>query len=224
MQLRGRFRQAVRVALEATARGSTWRRQNKNVVRGCCSCCCPFSLLRRTTGRGRVGKAELLFSRFEKFAAGQWELLYQEAADATRLDKPRVPVEFTEAKRAQAACHKSPTGRKSPEPGSASREPVLAEGTDHTHRLLQDRRPQVVSRPVPAEVLNFEPDRPVQLDLKAFFTSLRSAARGSSPGPGGCTYEHLKVLLDEVDTTEFLFEVCCAPSPRREFQQKWQEC
>ena len=26
-----------------------------------------------------------------------------------------------------------------------------------------------------------------------FLTSLKSAARGSSPGPGGCTYEHLKV-------------------------------
>ena len=40
-------------------------------------------------------------------------------------------------------------------------------------------------------------------------TSLRSAARGSSPGPGGCTYEHLKVFLDEEDTVELLHDVCC---------------
>ena len=38
--------------------------------------------------------------------------------------------------------------------------------------------------------------------------SLKSAPRGSSPGPGGCTYEHLKVLLDESDTMELLFAVC----------------
>ena len=28
----------------------------------------------------------------------------------------------------------------------------------------------------------------------------------ASPGPGGCTHEHLKTLLDDTDTTELLFE------------------
>ena len=57
--------------------------------------------------------------------------------------------------------------------------------------------------------MNFEPERPVQLDPEMFLTSLKSAARGSSPGPGGCTYEYLKVLLDEADTAELLYDVCC---------------
>ena len=36
--------------------------------------------------------------------------------------------------------------------------------------------------------------------------SLKSSPRGSSPGPGGCTYEHLKVLMDDVDTFGLLYE------------------
>ena len=35
---------------------------------------------------------------------------------------------------------------------------------------------------------------------------LKTAPGGSSPGPGGCTYEHLKVLMDDQDTLELLFE------------------
>ena len=70
------------------------------------------------------------------------------------------PVEFTEAKRAQAACHKVRLGEVS-RARQCLTGAVLAEGTDHTFRL-QDRRPQVVSTPVPAE-----PDRPIQLDRKA---------------------------------------------------------
>ena len=44
------------------------------------------------------------------------------------------------------------------------------------------------------------------LDRDAFLRSLKTAPRGSSPGPGGCTYEHLKVLMDDQDTLELLFE------------------
>ena len=48
----------------------------------------------------------------------------------------------------------------------------------------------------------------MKLDRPKFFVSLKSAPRGSSPGPGGCTYEHLRILLDDVVTTELLFEAC----------------
>ena len=36
--------------------------------------------------------------------------------------------------------------------------------------------------------------------------SFKSAPKGSSPGPGGCTSEHLWALLDDVDTFKLLFE------------------
>ena len=39
-------------------------------------------------------------------------------------------------------------------------------------------------------------------------SSLKSAPRGSSPGPGGWTYEHLKGMLDDTDTFEWLLSAC----------------
>ena len=48
--------------------------------------------------------------------------------------------------------------------------------------------------------------QPVQVDRKNFMRSLKSAPKGSSPGPGGCTYEHLRALLEDVDTFKLLFE------------------
>ena len=48
----------------------------------------------------------------------------------------------------------------------------------------------------------------MKLDRQKFFESLKSAPHGSSPGPGGCTCEHLRILLDDVVTTELLFEAC----------------
>ena len=74
---------------------------------------------------------------------------------------------------------------------------ALAPGNDQTLQELQRRRDQEVVRPLSQEVSEFEPERPVILDRPTFLTSLKSAPRGSSPGLGGCTYEHLKTLLDE---------------------------
>ena len=50
----------------------------------------------------------------------------------------------------------------------------------------------------------------LQLERNVLLTSLNSAAGGSSPERGGCTHENVKVLLDESDTVELLFEVCCS--------------
>ena len=69
-------------------------------------------------------------------------------------------------------------------------------------------RPQFQRRKLPPEVLEFEPQTPVELDRKTFFDSLRSSPRGSSGGPGGCTYEHLKLLLDDSDATDLFVAVC----------------
>ena len=64
---------------------------------------------------------------------------------------------------------------------------------------------QVVARELPEAVRTFEPESPVTVDRKIFLKCLKSAPRGASPGPGGCTYEHLKTLLDDTDTMELLF-------------------
>ena len=83
---------------------------------------------------------------------------------------------------------------------------ALAPGNDATLQELQSRRPQEVQRDIPREVLESHPDVPVQLDRKIFMNSLKSAPRGSAPGPGGWTYEHMRVLLDDADTFNLFFE------------------
>ena len=78
-------------------------------------------------------------------------------------------------------------------------------GNDTTFQDAED--PQIPIAPLPEEVLNFQPEVPVH-DRKTFLSSLNSAPRGSSPGPGGWTCEHLKGMLDDTDTFEWLLSVC----------------
>ena len=60
----------------------------------------------------------------------------------------------------------------------------LAPKCEETFRELQARRPQFQRGELPPEVLEFEPQTPVELHRKAFFDSLRSSPRGfSGPGP-----------------------------------------
>ena len=82
----------------------------------------------------------------------------------------------------------------------------LAPWTEAMFQFLQARRPQVVARELPEAVQTFEPESLVTVDRKIFSKCLKSAPRGASPRPGGCTYEHLKTLLDDTDTMELLFE------------------
>ena len=166
----------------------------------------PFMLLRRPIGQGRVGKEELSI-RFDKFSDGQWGLLAHEALKSIESERPRMPRQETAETRGKTACQKIRMGEV-----SRARQyltgATLAPGNDQTLQELQRRRDQEVVRPLSQEVLEFDPERPVILDRPTFLTSLKSAPRGSSPGPGGCTYEHLKTLLDESDTTELLFGAC----------------
>ena len=46
------------------------------------------------------------------------------------------------------------------------------------------------------EDLAFQPQRPLSLDRQALASSLRSARKGSAPGPSGTTSEDLRLLLD----------------------------
>ena len=77
---------------------------------------------------------------------------------------------------------------------------ALAPGTEETLAEMQNNRPQVVFRELTEEVLNSDPDVRVTLDRKLLLQSLRTAPRGSSPGPGGFTYEHARVLLEALNS------------------------
>ena len=77
---------------------------------------------------------------------------------------------------------------------------------------MQDRRPHEVVREIPADVLNFQPETPVVLGRSIFLKSLQTARRGSSPGPGGYTNEHFKVLILMDDTDAFALFLKAASS------------
>ena len=114
-------------------------------------------------------------------------------------------TEPTDKQKAEVACRKVRLGEVSRARHCLTGSP-LAPGTDDTYRELQSKRPQHISRELPQSVREFSPDTPLALDRDAFLKSLKTAPRGSSPGPGGCTYEHLRVLVDDQDTMDLLFE------------------
>ena len=68
---------------------------------------------------------------------------------------------------------------------------------------------------IPAAVREFQPEVPVWLDKTIFLKSLKSARRGSSPGPGGWTYEHLKILMDEMDVFNLVFKAASSVAQGR---------
>ena len=140
----------------------------------------PYMLLRNPRGAGRVGKDELSCRL----------TLLEDARRATQTERPLCPSNRTPERRAHEACQKVRLGEVS-RARQCLTGAALAPGNEDTFRALQDRRPQQVIRPLTQEVLNFEPEVPVHM----FLTSLKSAPRGSSPGPGGCTYEHSMELL-----------------------------
>ena len=138
----------------------------------------PFWLLRRPFSRGRVGKAELS-QRFDLFIGGQWDELHQEAMRDAIPSRSHPVGAPTVEKKARMACQKVRIGEVSRARKCLTGASV-APGKDDTFRELQDRRPQVQRRELPREVLEFVPERLVDLDRKTFFDSLRSAPRGSS--------------------------------------------
>ena len=160
-------------------------------------------LLRRPQGEGRVSKEELC-RRCDLFAEGQWETLVDGAVACVTLPTPKREAP-TDKQKAELACRKTRLGEVSRARHCLTGSP-LAPGTEDTWQELQSKRPQRISRELPQWVREFNPDTPLALDRDAFLRSLKTAPRGSSPGPGGCTYEHLKVLMDDQETLELLFE------------------
>ena len=137
--------------------------------------------------------------------SAKWGELMREATASVSNEHRVSPSRDSDQPRAEAACRKVQLGEV-----SRARQCLtgasLAPGTEATFREMQSRRPQEVQRPIPREVLEFQPATPLVADRKKFLTSLKSAPRGASPGRGGCTYEHLSILLDDRDTFELLFE------------------
>ena len=74
---------------------------------------------------------------------------------------------------------------------------ALAPWSEATFQEMQSKRPQQIQRPL--HRMRTQPSASGSENLDGKFEE-------SSPGRGGCTYEHLRALLDDVDTFKLLFE------------------
>ena len=144
-----------------------------------------------------MGKSELVGSRADRFAAGRWAELVHDAthhqfARGSRGERSEEDECERRGKAAQARVQRGQVSRARQLAGAK-----LAPKDQTTLNELLGRRPQEQLREIPADVMSFELETPVQLDRKIFATCLRGSPSGSSPGPGGCTNEMLRVVLDD---------------------------
>ena len=86
---------------------------------------------------------------------------------------------------------------------------AMAPGDATTLAALKnpERRPPTPLDPVPQDVLNYQPPEKAKLEKKQFLETLRGALRGSAAARTGLRFEHLKVLLDEEEATDLLYQL-----------------
>ena len=165
----------------------------------------PIMLLHRPRGTGAVGRSELSH-RTEEFARGHWRALIEAALrDSPAQSRARPERSDTEerelrGKAAQARVQRGQVPRARQELTGAA----LAPKNEATLQELRAQRPQEQVQPILQEVFDFVPTAEVNLNAKLFATCLREAPSGSSPGPGGCTNEMLKVCLDNTEALHLL--------------------
>ena len=82
---------------------------------------------------------------------------------------------------------------------------ALAPGNETTlEQLRESRRLQCAPEPLLHDVRVYEPAVPVGIEFLMFVQVLKSAPRGSAPGPGDTINELLKIALDDEDTAALL--------------------
>ena len=180
------------------------RMQHRRFVFGSCSVCCRSTPSRRgTCGQSWIEQAIRRFCR--RFVDASWER--------------RIGYIFTktEAHHHDDRAEGKSSGTTSPDGRSVQIPPMSdgGSGNDTTFQDMQRKRLQIPVAELPQEVFNFHREVPVNLDRKTFLSSLKSAPRGSSPGPGGWTYEHLKGMLDDTDTFEWFLSASNSLSQAR---------
>ena len=160
----------------------------------------PRMLLRRAQSQGRSGRFELE-ARFDAFQRGEWSDLLATQRPQTRT-APSNPDAAQRGRAAGACVAQGEVSRARQKLVGAA----LAPGTDDTFQKLQEKRPVTVQRPLNDDILGFTLDEELILDRRKFIACLKSAPRGSAAGPGGCSYELLRVLLEDPESLELLAE------------------
>ena len=208
-QLRGLLRNAFRVGLEHIRDAPTQAQASTGWKLFLLA---PRMLLYRAPGAGQVPSEELR-RREKAFLAGQWLDLLREAASAAQ-QQPRTQGRATttqgdeeeedlrrRAERAGALAH---LGELSAAAKALTALP-LAPTTRDTLNALRDpeRRPPEPQVPVEPR-LRHSHAAPVELSPAKLIANARRARKGATPGPSGCTSEHLRVLLDDEECTQLL--------------------
>ena len=161
----------------------------------------PVMLLHRPSGTGSVGRRALT-QRVGDFARGLWTDLIQRACNT--VPRPRSATPVRSAVEEQERRRRADQSRVQRGQMSRARQELtgakLAPRDESTLEELRHRRPQERLQEISAEIIDFIPDRELKLDAKRFAECLRSAPSGSSPGPGGCSNEFLRVCLDDRET------------------------
>ena len=161
----------------------------------------PIMLLRRTKHSGTVGRDEFA-QRVEDFNSGRWTDFLPEVQQSDQRSGNTECVD-DQVRRGAAAMRRVQRGQVSRARHELTGTP-FAPKTLETLAELQGTRPQVRQSPIPQENVDYQPASPLQLDNNIFTKCLRKAPAGSSPGPGGCTNEMLKVCLDDIEILELL--------------------
>ena len=169
-QFRGRFRQACRKALEARrdATNSGERVDVRTVVEVVL-----FASFLAAVSAGEQAQVtkEDLCRRFDLFDAGTWDTLLDEAVASIRqTSMPRARHVLNMENRGKAARKKAQL-----------HSPLATTKRSSNCKL---KRPQEVQWELPEQVRNFVPESPFEIDRDAFWKSLKTSPRGSSPGPG----------------------------------------
>ena len=140
-----------------------------------------------------VGRDELA-ARGELFVRGRWRELLASTRNSipTGTQKTSLPGarRNEEAWQPRSACRRA----RSHEPGRNWSVRHWLPKKEETLRELRERRPQVASREILREVLDFTPPAPLELNFMLFSNCLRSAPAG-----------HQKVCLDDQETLQLLY-------------------
>ena len=165
----------------------------------------PRMLLYRQQGENKIALEEL-HRRVAALAAGHHQQLLDEAAAAatcnsrhTSRKKARDEVQI----RAERAAALAQLGELSAA-SSALTAPPLAPANAATVAALRDpdRRPPTCQVPLPEAIAA----PPLHLNQAKLVANLRSARRGAAAGPSGTTTEHLRVLLDDEESAQLLYD------------------
>ena len=202
--MRGRYRHAQRIALEAVDAAARAEDAQAEERAWKLFCLLSILLLHRPSSRGTVGKAELE-QRCAAFSRGEWLTLLQ-AANIQRVEAQwsqheRSPEEAKRARR-ETCCARVRLEELS-KARQALTSSTLAPGTEATLQQLL-ARPRSLTEAIPGDALAYQPDEPLNVVFSLFVKVLRAAPRGASGGPGGTTNEHLKIALDDEDTAALM--------------------